>query len=149
MLPNDSQLKQALAKMLPETIECIEQMPMCRKELPGSKLINGAWRHHSGQYTIYWKHDTTDTTNEVLDTELLHLCWLVEKTLTNYEYEDRPEHESQQDLYVIELMRQCATWKSPVWNFGDSCNADLFKAAHATWQQRTIALAKVKGITIE
>ena len=48
----------------------------------------------------------------VLDTELLHLCWLVEETLSDIAMEE----------YGITL------------------------TVHATWQQRIIALAKVKGI---
>lgn len=122
----DTQLKQALAKMLPETVECVEQMPMCRKELPGSELINGAWRHHSGQYILYWKHDTTDTTNEVLDTELLHLCWLVEEQLLETSTDGK------------------WTWYIDEIKTGEYYGASI----HATWQQRTIALAKVKGVEI-
>jgi hypothetical protein len=88
----DTQLKQALAKMLPEQIE---------------------W--HNGLERLHWKpsHEGAMVFS-VHDTELLHLCWLVEKTLTEYQ------------------------------SFDYSCDIKY----HATWQQRTIALCKVKKITI-
>jgi hypothetical protein len=56
----DDQLKQALAKMLPET---------CYMTQPDNKLL--AWKDG----------------HLVRDIELLHLCWLVEDNLTEKEYE--------------------------------------------------------------
>ena len=130
MTHTDTQLKQALAKMLPEKVECIESLPMCRKELPNSELINGAWRHHSGQYTLHWKHDVEEEYNRVLYTELLHLCWLVEDELTDVQY----------SKYVSAC------------HISASEQTDNYKGARnylsATWQQRTIALCKVKGVAI-
>jgi hypothetical protein len=91
----DTQLKQALAKMLPEKVRMMED-------------FNGD--------SIQW----LDWCRPVLDTELLHLCWLVEETLIGDQWDD----------YHYE--------------FGFSSRQNM----HATWQQRVIALAKVKGIEI-
>lgn len=68
-----------------------------------------------------------DSCKEVLDTELLHLCWLVEDSIW-----DTPKMED----YIMHLSTQV----HPVYQ-----NNHL---VHATWQQRTVALAKVKGIEI-
>jgi len=95
----DNQLKAALAKMLPEKIET--NLFPC--------VIN--WRQ------AVWGG------KEVLDTELLYLCWLVEETLNEIKSAD-----------YAELLRPIAG------------NYKLLY--HATWQNRTIALAKVKGIEI-
>ena len=97
----DTQLKQALAKMLPD------------------KLMRrfGNWRW-LGVYRI-----------TVPDTELLHLCWLVEESLTNDQW-------FAYHLTLIMLTKPSAT-----------CVADSF-TCHSSWQQRTIALAKVKGVEI-
>ena len=80
----DAQLKQALAKMLPET-------------------------------EPYWRN--------ILDTELLHLCWLVEETLS-------ADEKSQYLLYFWDLEQ--SRWDDQ----------------HATWQRRTVGLTKVKGVEI-
>ena len=90
MLPNDTQLKQALAKMLPEDTYFDSSKGLCH-------------------WPIMVK---------VLDTELLHLCWLVEETIPMDKQAD----------YIKQL--------------SDS------NTVHATWQQRVIAMCKVKGITI-
>lgn len=101
---NDTQLKQALAKMLPDAL---------------------IWDVESSQHNtvrdegwgLCW-----DSGNPVLDTELLHLCWLVEKELD--------------------------------WDSWHAYKRELDKLAgerekiSAIWQQRTILLAKVKGIEI-
>jgi len=92
----DTQLKQALAKMLPENT----------RYAGGLLWQNGAARKYE---------------REVLDTELLHLCWLVEESLDK---EDML-------MFCVEM----------------DMMFDL-KAIHATWQHRTIALCKVKGIEI-
>jgi hypothetical protein len=84
----DTQLKRALAKMLPETIR--------------------------------W----CDSEREVLDTELLRLCWLVEGTLNQDQLDDY-------DDQVFNIM-----------------NTPKALPIHAIWQQKVIALAKVKGIII-
>ena len=119
MLPDmktytDAQLKQALAKMLPELIHIWDS---------------------SNCYTtdafFQWKdkHDNGALleSRRVLDTELLHLCWLVEKTLTS----------NQKSKYMIYF-----------WGNQNKIFCNRFGVHHATWQQRTIALAKVKGIEL-
>lgn len=80
-------------------------------------------------------------------TELLHLCWLVEEALSRESGAYGQEY-SQRDDYAKELMKLCGTWKGPDWDWGSSCDADLFEAAHATPEQRIEALAKVKGIEV-
>ena len=93
----DAQLKQALAKMLPgveyDTTTC--------------KGVD-----------LWW----TESSAPVKDTELLHLCWLVEETLKH----------TQIGLYIDALNKAIGqNWYH-----------------HATWQQRVVALCKVKGIEI-
>jgi hypothetical protein len=99
----DTQLKQALAKMLPAKVYM---------------NTNGGQMYHRLDGKPQPK---------VLDTELLHLCWLVEETLNKKEKRDVQE----------ELVNEETPYEDLFW---DIC--------HATWQQRTIALAKVKGIEI-
>ena len=98
MIPEE-QLKQALAKMLPDTID----------------IRNGA---------VCWtKHDDILNSHVVRDTELLHICWLVENNLNEDEwmlYFDYLEQQTTMDKYIT----------------------------NSPWQHRTIALAKVKGIEI-
>jgi len=86
----DDQLKKALTKMLPDCI------------------------HENGD--LYFYDAGLGGHYQVRDTELLHLCWLLEKDLTSSEIEDESEIE--------------------------------WLACHASWQNRVIALAKVKGIEI-
>lgn len=81
----DEQLKRSLAKMLPQVLT--------------TSITRLLWIENG---------------KDVLNTELLHLCWLVEESLTDYQA------------------------------FDYSCDIKY----HATWQQRIIALAKVKGIEI-
>lgn len=103
----NTQLKQALTKMLPDKVK------------PHTDMY--------GECFLVWK--TTDPsvqTEFVLDTELLHLCWLVEETLTTWA--------ERNNYYYGELWRVC--------------DESIEKISHATWQQRTIALCNVKGIEI-
>ena len=67
--------------------------------------------------------------NQILDTELLHLCWLVEETLSVRQLKEF------HDLLVED-------------GCGHGSDCPTYLVTHATWQQRTIALAKVKGIEI-
>jgi hypothetical protein len=75
----------------------------------------------------------------VLDTELLDLCWWVEEELGLFE----------RSKYAWNLL--CALIADS-FEFGNNCFSiswrQLFHVTHATWQQRVIALAKVKGIEI-
>ena len=96
MTYTDNQLKQALAKMLPDFIAIGEE----------------------GDF--FW-HSTDRKYNLVLDTELLHICWLIEETLNTDEIH----------IHKLRLLTN-GYWMS----------------IHASWQQRTIALAMVKGIEI-
>lgn len=111
--PTDEQLKQTLAKMLPNLIEM----------------------NHS-RYSSHWiltyaiskehpRNSLTGLSEEIKDTELLHLCWLAEETFNANQhmiYHTR--------LSIVVRQSQHGT------------------AIHATWQQRVIALAEVKGIDI-
>jgi hypothetical protein len=103
----DTQLKQALAKMLPEL--CIVDESFSPKDCEPRLR----WLYCSDLH--YGRNDLT-----VLDTELLHLCWLVEDALNKKE----------QAIYLGWLY---------------SPNIHYY---HATWQQRVGALAKVKGVEI-
>lgn len=108
----DEQLKRTLAKMLPDAL----------------LWDNGSSPHNTDRepddaWGLCW-----DSGNPVLDTELLHLCWLVEHELKipqRAEYA-RSLHPPDKGTPILD----------------DYC------VAHATWQQRTIALAKTKGIEI-
>lgn len=71
-------------------------------------------------FHLEWK--TGRKCMRVLDAELLHLCWLVEESLNATEY---------------------SAYHSEFWNVSTR------QTHSATWQQRTIALAKVKGVAIE
>lgn len=99
----DDQLKQLLAKMLPETIT----------------------HHACGKY--YW---IGSANGFVLDTELLHLCSLVEAGL---DWKQLLE-------YDRKLEQKC-------WYEDGESNDGRLSLIRATWQQRTRALAEVKGVT--
>lgn len=96
----DTQLKQALAKMLPEQLSWQE---IDEDEIPRDELC---WGHKA----YHWP---------VLDTELLHLCWLVERGLN--------------ELWPV-YYAQFVEFEGVTIN--------------ATWQQRVIALVKVKGLEL-
>lgn len=97
----DTQLKQALAKMLPEDL----YQPKGDDDVCWSNASEKCHRDRRGYY--------------VLDTELLHLCWLVERGLN--------------ELWPV-YYAQFVEFEGVTIN--------------ATWQQRTIDLAKVKGVEI-
>ena len=92
----DTQLKQALAKMLPEHIRY--------------NYLNELVWHCKAQAPC------------VLDTELLHLCWMVEQELNINDLADYEQNLNNQFGYM--------------------------KSYHASWQQRVVVLAKVKGVEI-
>ncbi len=102
----DTQLKQALAKMLPKHLIWLagEENSLC---CICRDLTNKVEHYLPAQ-----------------DTELLHICWMVEENLTPH---DRKE-------YVDAIDKETGY---TAWPF-----------THATWQQRTIALANVKGIEL-
>jgi hypothetical protein len=104
-MKTDTELKQLLAKMLPETVKYDTFM---------------------SPPTLRWNHSVM-----VRDTELLHLCSLVEAGLT----------EDQWSTYSIALNQiacriSCGNLKT--------CGYTIA----ATWQQRVTALAAVKGVTL-
>lgn len=113
MTYTNTQLKQTLAKMLPETV--------CMGDTELVFLYPSPYRHDGLSY-------------RVIDTELLHLCWLVEEILN-----------LEQQFYYAALL-----WNT-LYKQSDSLPTSAratYLTTHATWQQRTIALAKVKGIEV-
>lgn len=118
----DEQLKQALAKMLPTVVR----------------------EHHPahGGFKLYHMDSYGLTGAAVLDTELLHLCWLVEETF--------------KDNQVLKENYQTALWKQDknypfgtnLWNQNELSRVIWNCLTFATWQQRVTALAKVKGIEV-
>lgn len=101
----DKQLKQALAKMLLEQIFLRET--------------------HEGDCYLLWRGKYSNPHDmEVRDTELLHLCWLVEDKLTEKEYYFYAD-------VICDLSLEIVT-----------------KFLAMPWRQRVVALAKVKGIEI-
>lgn len=95
----DTQLKAALAKMLPEQ-----------------------FKFHTPENELWWVSEKL--TAPVLDTELLHVCWLITKTLS---VEDR--------------------YRCVIYHYDNDSTIEHVDF-DATWQQRTIALAKMKGVEI-
>ena len=86
-------------------------------------------------YGIYYNGKDRGN-GRVLDTELLHIVSLVEAGLTkNQQYE-----------YALNLLDKVAVHQP--FHEGNQCDQDYFGTSHATWQQRTIALAEVKGVTL-
>ena len=108
----DEQLKQALAKMLPEKILYLEfHSRLFYQELD---LL--------GRFVV----------REILDTELLQLCFDVEETLSANDYE-------KYGLSVAEISGLTE----------DSSISLISRALFSMkWQQRVVALAKVKEIEI-
>lgn len=98
----DDKLKKTLAKMLPQ----------CIFENDELYIFDGSGFSGLGGH------------RQVRETELLHLCWLVEKTLNEMESAD-----------YAELLRPIA--------------ANYKLLYHASWQQRVVALAKAKGVELK
>jgi len=112
----NTQLKQALAKMLPEKVTMRDSYlteQFVRITTPNKETL--CWNESLGG----------KISAPVLDTELLHLCWLMEETL--------PELQA---LHYNDMLNTYLTTQN------------YYKQYHATWQQRVIALCKVKGIEI-
>lgn len=110
MTPTNQSLKQALARMLPKKLY-VEFTDMDSTE--------------PQFYALVWKE--LKAWPQVLDTELLQICWEIEEELSNVD----------KSIYAVQLRRLL-----------DFHRHSYFDVAHATWQQRTIALAQVKGIEI-
>ena len=103
----NDQLKQALSKMLPDEI-----------------FFGGESDQES---TLRWNNTLG---LKVANTELLHLCWMVEETLTLMDLTDLG--------CELAFLTEPRNPNSPHWG----------RLSHATWQQRVIALCKVKGVEI-
>ena len=104
----DTQLKQALAKMLPQCF-----------------FENGELYIFDADFAGLDGH------RQVCETELLHLCWLVEET----------------------LFRNTADWagyRNMIIQIVAKTSHNTFPSVylHASWQQRVESLAEVKGIEI-
>ena len=103
MTYTEKQLKQALAQMLPEIL--------CYQSPRGADGLYWRVPSYAGSY------------RSVSDTELLHLCWMVEDTLNEIKSAE-----------YAEFLRSIAE------------NYKLLY--HASWKRRVVMLAKVKGIEI-
>lgn len=117
---SNQQLQLALAKMLPETLrgynDCV------------------CWLTGGGSSTPHW----VARNHPVEDTEWLHICWLVEQTLTAKQEEVYVERLSGLIMEGVYSDEDARYWKS---------NLDSMRATYrASWQQRAEALCKVKGI---
>jgi hypothetical protein len=110
----DDQLKQALAKMLPNVIDIFTV-------------------EHSPEIVLVEKQ----TGAQYRDTELLHLCWMVEETI-----KDRVGFV--RELFDVFERAYC---DNEAWDCLDPVDISAM-LCHATWQERTVALAKVKGVEI-
>ena len=97
-MTTDTQLKIALAKMLPE-------------DLMWTNYDDLKWIKNGNRFNTY---------GSVRDTELLHVCWLIEQTI---DLKDK-------------------------WRWLGLIDGDYAEKSHATWQQRATALAKVKGVEV-
>jgi hypothetical protein len=97
--------------MLPDKIKCKE----CINEEDGTSYCYLVWNHPK---CANHGHNLV-----VLDTEFLHLCWMVEETLNEIESAE-----------YAELLRPIA--------------ASYKLLYHASWQHRVVVLAKMKGIEI-
>lgn len=115
MTYTDEQLKQALAKMLPELLQVWDTLP------------NGM--------DLEWRVSS----KEVFDTELLHLCRVVEETFSELYYDKKK--------YAYEIYKQHG-FSSCVNCDGEDDWEEVFNYAHASWQQRVVALCKVMGVEI-
>lgn len=104
-MPTDQQLQLALAKMLPETL------------IPAVTAGKFWWNGNQRQRIVGC---------EIINTEWLHVCWLVEQTLSD----------EQRDVYIISLMTDVDGTRY------------MNRGVSATWQQRALALCKVKGVEI-
>ena len=120
----DEELKKTIAKMLPDVISYRE-----------------VTAYESGKIVclLQWGAEWDDEDGcAVRETELLHLCWLVEKTLNETEFADYAEF-----LHFCWLVEKTlyAEFLRPI-----TVNYKLLY--EASWQQRVVALAKAKGIKI-
>ena len=112
-MKTDTELKQLLAKMLPDKVgyhKSIASIQGDRDEF--------LWLDTDCDRLVF-------SNRKVLDTELLHLCWLVESKLADTNY---VQYTNQLRYICIEHAITLSRYQS------------------ATWQQRVTALSKVKGL---
>lgn len=104
--PNEHKLKIALARMLPDKIFIKDD--------------------GGGQFSLYWhggrQHTIHSWWDKISDTELLHICWLVEQTLSGDEYTH----------FLLHLHKM----------------TNSVRTTSATFEKRAQALAKVKGVEV-
>lgn len=113
----DQELQLALAKMLPDKIEIVNQ---------GHGL--------DPQVCFFWRDGQG---RQIVDESWLHACWLVEKTLSSWE-----EISLYRDALCIASGRN-----PNYWMYGEPKifpAADFVPVCCSSWQQRAEALCKVK-----
>ena len=115
----DNELKQLLAAMLPDTVEHFEP----------DKLL---WRKPIGTDGALFR-------SFVLDTELLHLCALADAGLDDAEWVTFTSH-------LNDIVLRDDLGFEPRKFEGIFVPTKMSRHYSATWQQRTEALAKVKGL---
>ncbi len=115
--PTDQRLQLALAKMLPE------------KLIPAAKAGKYWWNGNPRNRIIGC---------EILDTEWLHVCWLVEQGLNDKESVE----------FAKVFCDECEKQFTQEQKRSLSDHTIFYRLLSASWQQRTIALCKVKGVEI-
>ena len=97
----DTQLKRALAKMLPVKTARWDQDYY-------SYDIGRTYKEN-----LWWidPSDSRDNTREVRDTELLHLCWTVEEIQTDQEQDDYSVFLQEQCVLHASCWRHHTTWQ--------------------------------------
>lgn len=106
-----NQIRCALAKMLPELLVFSSYTPY------GG---DGSYKCQE----LIWLHKG-QRAGPVIESELLHVCWIIERTLSNA---DRATYHKRLEQLIGGVL------------------ADAL--CHAEWWQRAIALAQIKGVTI-
>ena len=123
----DEQLKRALAKMLPE------KLTMSECFLSGNCIVTT----YGTEHLVY--NASPRYNQEVLDTELLQLCWEVEEGISG-DSEDENSCKCEYNEALIFVFGGIEN--------GEIVSVNYWDILHATWQQRIPALAKVKGVEI-
>lgn len=119
MKPTDRQLKEALAKMLPQ------------------RLVLATWIPFGGtveSYELKWIKDGFRS-SAVEERELLSICWDIEEEI----YQSDKTFD----------MNKIFTFPSGDYRRALIGITQHSEPVHATWQQRTMALAVVKGISLK
>lgn len=129
-MQSDQKLKQLLAKMLPEKVHY--------EDNSGTSDTLEEALSTPFEAKLLWKDRTVLIRDwpEVLDTELLHLCWLVEETLNGFEQCQNYCTRLGSVILESRVDKNLSVDYISDWTF------------HATWQQRTIAISQTLGIEI-